>query len=85
MRREKDIDYVVPEDWFTESVMWQMAGCHSLKEFLIASGTGVKTFEEFNNLPDVAARDAFVAKRTGHFSTWEEMCQYARDKYFGFI
>lgn len=84
MLHVKDFDDVVPEDWFTESVMWQTARCRSLSEFFAASRTGTKTFEEFDTFADTATRDAFVAERT-LFSNWEEMRNYARDKYFGYI
>ena len=79
----KRVEDVTLSDFFTPKLMNQVTNFRNFEAFLVASGFGAKTAEEFDELTNADARDEFVAANS-QFSSWSKMVKYFRDSYFGF-
>lgn len=84
MIRERYYDDIKPEEWFTESVMWQTTRFRTFREFLEASGTGARTVSELDAVADGSALDAFVSRHS-QFPSWKAFRSYAERRFFGCI
>ena len=79
--KTRNISSIEPEEWFTESVMWQTTRFKTFQEFLKKSRTGAKTVKELDSLSDSKSFNSFVAEHS-QFPNWQAFRNYAELNFF---